>query len=405
MGLVRRWGQWCRFLNLYGPTEATVSATATELRASDERVHIGKPMSNYQCYIVDEQTLQPCPVGVPGELLIGGVGVARGYLKRPELTAEKFIANPFGEGRVYRTGDLASWLADGNINFMGRISQQQVKLRGFRIELGEIEAVLERAEGVRAAAAAVKKGPAGQDVLVGYVVGSGSEAALDTAALRAKIASELPQFMVPAVVMQLETLPLTVNCKLDRGALPAPEHVAQTAQVVAAKNEVEEQLWSIVSEVLNYSGPVNMDADLFELGGNSLLAGRAAARIRVEMKVPSLVTTQLYNTKLCDLATYIAEHSLLPDQSMNSKGPRQTEIPMNGLDVSVDKANQQPRRSWTNPLCFCLQTVGVILSPLFGELSVVIAFLLLAYIYSETNEWITIILIPPLFVLYGLTTM
>eukprot|EP00958_Prasinococcus_capsulatus_P015713 scaffold1686_cov371-Prasinococcus_capsulatus_cf.AAC.1 len=148
-----------------------------------------------------------------------------------------------------------------------------------------------------------------------------------------------------------------------------------------------------------------MDADLFELGGNSLLAGRAAARIRVEMKVPSLVTTQLYNTKLCDLATYIAEHSLLPDQSMNSKSPRQTEIPMNGLDVSVDKANQQPRRSWTNPLCFCLQTVGVILSPLFGELSVVIAFLLLAYIYSETNEWITILLIPPLFVLYGLTTM
>ena len=279
MELVRRWGRWCRFLNLYGPTEATISATATELSADDQRVHIGKPLSNYQCYIVDEKTLQPCPVGVPGELLIGGVGVARGYLKRPELTEEKFIANPFGSGRLYRTGDLASWLPDGNINFMGRISQQQVKLRGFRIELGEVEAVLERADGVSAAAAAVKRGPAGQDVLVGYVVGEGTCDTLDTGALRSRVAGELPQFMVPAVVMQIETLPLTVNGKLDRPALPPPVETAGVTEYVAPRTPAEEVIAAAFAEVLQIEGDVSATADFFALGGTSLLAFKVVRAI------------------------------------------------------------------------------------------------------------------------------
>ncbi|ARK95672.1 non-ribosomal peptide synthetase [Burkholderia pseudomallei] len=258
--------------NLYGPTETTVWSTVR--RVTTPVVDIGGPIANTQVYVLDER-LRPAPIGVAGELYIGGAGVARGYLNRPELTRERFVDDPFRRGgRLYRTGDLARRRADGNLEYLGR-NDFQVKIRGFRIELGEIEAQLAKAHGVQGVALAARDTPAADKRLVAYYVGDAS-----AAALREHAAARLPAYMVPAAYVRLAAWPLTPNGKLDRAALPAPDDEAYArAEYEAPRGEHECKLAAIWRAVLQVER-IGRHDDFFELGGHSLLAVRAITAMR-----------------------------------------------------------------------------------------------------------------------------
>jgi amino acid adenylation domain-containing protein len=265
--------------NLYGPTETTIWSTASRLEVTPETsvAPIGRPIANTAIYVLD-RTLAPVPIGVAGEIQIAGAGLARGYLGRPGLTAERFVACPFGGPgeRMYRTGDLGRWRADGVLEYLGRLDGQ-VKLRGHRIELGEIESVLSEDPTVRRAAAILREDVAGEPRLVAYVTGQ-ADAAPDIAALRAHLARRLPEPMVPSAIVVLDALPLTPNGKLDRKALPAPDLQAASAYL-APRSQTEAALAGLWAEVLGVETVGVLD-DFFELGGHSLLAMRLAARIR-----------------------------------------------------------------------------------------------------------------------------
>ncbi|APZ01573.1 non-ribosomal peptide synthetase [Burkholderia pseudomallei] len=258
--------------NLYGPTETTVWSTVR--RVTTPVVDIGGPIANTQVYVLDER-LRPAPIGVAGELYIGGAGVARGYLNRPELTRERFVDDPFRRGgRLYRTGDLARRRADGNLEYLGR-NDFQVKIRGFRIELGEIEAQLAKAHGVQGVALAARDTPTADKRLVAYYVGDAS-----AAALREHAAAQLPAYMVPAAYVRLAAWPLTPNGKLDRAALPAPDDEAYArAEYEAPRGEHECKLAAIWRAVLQVER-IGRHDDFFELGGHSLLAVRAITAMR-----------------------------------------------------------------------------------------------------------------------------
>jgi acyl-CoA synthetase (AMP-forming)/AMP-acid ligase II/aryl carrier-like protein len=249
---------------------------------------IGRPISNTQIYILDVHR-QPVPVGVSGELYIGGAGVARGYLNRPELTAEKFLADPFSAeagARMYKTGDVGRYLPDGNIEFLGR-NDFQVKIRGFRIELGEIEAKLSAHPGVREAVVLAREDSPGDKRLVAYYTPtrtldeSGALADnVDAELLRAHVATTLPEYMVPAAYVLLETLPLTPNGKLDRKALPAPEADAYALSVYEAPlGEIEVALAAIWADLLKLD-QIGRHDNFFALGGHSLLAVTLIERMR-----------------------------------------------------------------------------------------------------------------------------
>ena len=256
--------------NMYGPTETTIWSTCTRIR-SEKEIHIGRPIDNTEIYILDRH-FQPVPIGVTGELLIGGDGLARGYLNRPELTAEKFIPHPFKTGaRLYRTGDLAKYRPDGNIVCLGRMDFQ-VKIRGYRIELGEIEAVLSRHPEVAHAVVSVYDAGQGGQQLAAYIVQrKGVIPSSDV--LRQHLRQELPDYMVPTVFVPLEQLPLTPNGKVDRKALPSPtsDQVTPLAGQVAPRNETEAKLAAILAQVLGLER-VGVTDDFFALGGHSLLA-------------------------------------------------------------------------------------------------------------------------------------
>ncbi|VCO49176.1 non-ribosomal peptide synthase [Burkholderia pseudomallei] len=258
--------------NLYGPTETTVWSTVR--RVTTPVVDIGGPIANTQVYVLDER-LRPAPIGVAGELYIGGAGVARGYLNRPELTRERFVDDPFRRGgRLYRTGDLARRRADGNLEYLGR-NDFQVKIRGFRIELGEIEAQFAKAHGVQGVALAARDTPTADKRLVAYYVGDAS-----AAALREHAAARLPAYMVPAAYVRLAAWPLTPNGKLDRAALPAPDDEAYArAEYEAPRGEHECKLAAIWRAVLQVER-IGRHDDFFELGGHSLLAVRAVTAMR-----------------------------------------------------------------------------------------------------------------------------
>jgi amino acid adenylation domain-containing protein len=274
-------------LNGYGPTESTTFTTTYEIASVREgsSIPIGRPISNTQVYILDAQR-EPVPIGVVGELYVGGAGVALGYLNRPELTAEKFVQDPFsGEAgaRMYRTGDLARWLRDGNIEFLGR-NDFQVKIRGFRIELGEIEARLAKHPAVREAVVIAREERPGDKRLVAYYTTSlndGSEANAPSAEqLRAYLSASLPEYMVPAAFMALEAWPLTSNGKLDRRALPAPEmdfHAVHSCE--PPQGDVETMLAAIWAETLRLE-QVNRHDDFFRLGGHSLLTLRVVTLLQ-----------------------------------------------------------------------------------------------------------------------------
>ena len=266
--------------NLYGPTETTIWSTAHRVGRGDVgRVPIGRPIANTQCYILDGQG-EPVPVGVPGELYIGGVGVARGYRNRPELTREKFVPDPFRAtpgARLYKTGDLARYWADGTIEFLGR-RDAQVKVRGFRVELGEIEAVLARHPAVKAAAVTIQERGPGDSRLVAYVVPRGP-AAPPGPELQTYLRGQLPEYMVPAVFMPLAALPMTPNGKVDRRALPAPQGLPRAAGPDGApQTAMERWLAAVWQEVLGVER-VGVQDNFFDLGGHSLLAIRVLARI------------------------------------------------------------------------------------------------------------------------------
>ena len=270
--------------NHYGPTEGTVVATRCPVEPQRTTPPpVGRPIDNTRTYVLDRD-LQPVPVGVPGELCIAGAGLARGYLGRPDLTAERFLPDPAGGepgGRVYRTGDLVRYLADGRCDFLGR-TDFQVKLRGLRIELGEIEAALRRHPEVRDVVVVAREEPSGDRRLAAYVVPaaglcpSGDE-------LRSYLRERLPEYMIPAVFVPLETLPLTPNGKIDRRALPRPESVRQ-AGFVAPRSPVEEVLASLWEELLGRE-KVGLYDHFFELGGHSLLATRLMLRIQAAFGV------------------------------------------------------------------------------------------------------------------------
>jgi len=267
--------------NLYGPTEAAIDVSYWACqRGDDERsVPIGRPVANTKLYVVDPSG-QQTPVGVAGELWISGIQVARGYVNRPELTAERFIDDPFNAGaRVYRTGDLVRYrdygTEGGAIEFLGRIDHQ-VKLRGFRIELGEIEATLDEHPQVDASAVIVREGIPGDKRLVGYVVGDTGPEALEQ-----HLADTLPAYMVPSAFVFLDAIPLSPNGKLDRNALPAPDWQV-TTEYVAPRDDLEQTIADIWSEVLGV-GQVGINDDFFALGGHSLLATKATGRIRAAL--------------------------------------------------------------------------------------------------------------------------
>jgi acyl carrier protein len=262
---------------LYGPTEGTILASTHPVPADGmvEGHPIGRPLGNVRLYVCDALG-SPQPAGVPGELLIGGAGVARGYLGRAAMTAERFVPDPFsveGGARLYRTGDRARWRADGTLEFLDRVDAQ-VKIRGFRIEPGEIEAVLRGHESVTDCVVVAREDVPGDRRLVAYVVGG-----VEADELREHLRGSLPEYMVPGAFVGLEALPLTPNGKLDRKALPAPEYAAEADRYVAPRTEAEEVLAEIWAEVLKVER-VGVYDSFFELGGHSLLIMRLLARIR-----------------------------------------------------------------------------------------------------------------------------
>jgi amino acid adenylation domain-containing protein len=290
--------------NLYGPTEAAVDVTAWHCKAGQygQVVPIGRPIANTKMYVLDARR-QPVPLGVAGELYIGGVQVARGYLNRPELTAERFVNDPFSaapNARMYKTGDLGRWLPDGNIEYLGR-NDFQVKIRGFRIELGEIEATLNACAGVREAVVVAREDVPGDKRVVAYVVAD-QGVTLQASALRAALLRQLPEYMVPSAFVMLEALPLTSNGKLDRKALPAPDTAALiTREYEAPQGDIEEELATIWQQLLRVE-QVGRHDNFFELGGHSLLAVQLQARIREELLVDVPLRTLIVVTDLRQLA-------------------------------------------------------------------------------------------------------
>jgi len=269
-----------KIYNLYGPTEATVWSAVREL-SKEAEVNIGRPIANTQIYIIDEQnSLQP--IGVAGELCIGGDGLARGYLNRLELTSEKFVENPFVSGaRMYKTGDLAKWLPDGNIEFLGRIDQQ-VKIRGFRIELGEIESQLLKQPGIKEAIVVAKEDENSSKYICAYIVG---EEELVLSELREHLGKELPDYMIPSYFVQLESIPLTPNGKVNRKALPEPNgSMIAGAEYEAPRNGIEEKLVSIWQEVLG-ADRIGINDNFFELGGHSLKGMMIINRIHEKLNI------------------------------------------------------------------------------------------------------------------------
>ncbi|MFE6104394.1 non-ribosomal peptide synthase/polyketide synthase [Streptomyces laurentii] len=286
-GLAATWAPGRRMFNAYGPTETTVSCTMAGPLAPEAGVPpIGGPLPNTRVYVLDHR-LRPVPAGVPGELYVAGIGVARGYLRRPGLSAERFVADPFGPAgsRMYRTGDVVSRMRDGRLRFVGR-ADGQVKLRGFRIELGEVEAALTGAPGVAQAVATVREDRPGVRQLVGYLVPEAG-AGLDLGAVRTHLRAALPAHLLPSVLMEIGRIPLTVNGKTDKAALPAPEQPATASAAPAAQRSLEPSadddpralLCRIVGEVLGLAD-VGADDNFFALGGDSINAIQVSGRAR-----------------------------------------------------------------------------------------------------------------------------
>jgi amino acid adenylation domain-containing protein len=318
-----------KIVNIYGPTEATINTTLYEckLEEANSTIPIGKPLMNYNVFILDEhQNL--LPIGVPAEICISGVGLTRGYLNNPELTAEKFVANPFTPGeRIYRTGDLGRWTADGNIEFLGRIDHQ-VKVRGFRVEPGEVETVLGQHPAVREAVVIDQEDHSGNTRLVAYIV-LNQEQTLPIGELRSFLKENLPDYMVPSAFVMLDALPLTPNGKVDRRALPVPDQVRRDPEkdFVPPRDELEYQLTRIWEKILD-TQPIGVNDDFFELGGNSLAAAQVFAKLEKNLGVKLPLATLFQAPTIEQLSNILSKEgwkaswsSLVAIQSRGSKPP------------------------------------------------------------------------------------
>ena len=298
----------CRLVNGYGPTEGTTFTCCYQITGSagfERTVPIGRPIANTRVYVLDRHR-QPVPIGVSGELWIGGDGLARGYVDRPELTAERFVTQRLPaaiEERLYRSGDVVRWLADGTLEFLGR-QDNQVKLRGFRVELGEVESALAQHPHVRDVAVVVRPGPAGDKRLVAYVVPDG---ALTPRDLRELLRSKLPEYMVPSIFALLERLPLTANGKVDRARLPDPEDSREASvTAVLPRSDEERQLVGIWEEVLGVHG-VGIRDNFFDLGGHSLLALRMFVRLEQALRIRLPIATLFEAPTIEELAAVIRQ--------------------------------------------------------------------------------------------------
>ncbi|HVI44818.1 MAG TPA: non-ribosomal peptide synthase/polyketide synthase [Chitinophaga sp.] len=309
--VLRLWFSHPRFgtipvVNAYGPTEASDDICHYFMYNAPDctNIPLGKPVQNLRIYVFDS-SLQLCPLGVPGEICVSGIGVARGYLNRPELTAEKFISDPYSTERMYRTGDLGRWLPDGNLEYLGRIDEQ-VKIRGYRIELGEIESVLQQHEAIRQAvvlAKAAPNDPQGILRLTAYIV---PETAVDKTIITAWLKERLPEYMVPSLLMELDQLPLTPNGKIDKKALPDPDASQFVSEYTAPRNATEEALAQIWQELLKIQ-QVGIYDNFFELGGHSLLAMRLMAAVKKQLGVVLPVRAIFAHPIIASLAAHIQE--------------------------------------------------------------------------------------------------
>ncbi|GJD16875.1 non-ribosomal peptide synthetase [Rivularia sp. IAM M-261] len=297
-----------KVFNLYGPSEDTTYSTFTLVKKEDIIVTIGRPVDNTQVYLLDSQ-LQPVPIGVPGEIYIGGAGLAKGYLNRPELTKERFIPNPFSNelnSRLYKTGDLARYLPDGNLEYLGR-QDHQVKIRGFRIELGEIESALLKHPCVREVVVLASEEKSGDKQLVAYVV-SLTDQTPTTDELRNHLKQLLPEYMAPGVFMLLDSLPLLPNGKVDRRALPAPESLRPNLTITyqAPQSQIEQQIAKLWQEVLHLD-KVGIHDNFFDLGGNSLLMLQVNHKLRAILQREISVVTMFQNPTINSLAQYLSQ--------------------------------------------------------------------------------------------------
>ncbi|KNG93534.1 MupA/Atu3671 family FMN-dependent luciferase-like monooxygenase [Pseudaestuariivita atlantica] len=275
--------------NMYGPTETTIWSSTETAQAGEAVVNIGTPLKNQRMYVLDDDQ-QPVPVGTPGELYIAGDGVARGYFQRDDLTADRFLPDPFHGGRMYRTGDLVRWRGDGHIEFIGR-ADFQLKLRGYRIELGEIESRMEAVPGVTQATVVAREDTPGDIRLVGYHTGTATDDALKSGL------SALPDYMMPSTFVRLDAFPLTPNKKVDRKALPSPDQTTETVRPRLASapptTGIERQIAQVWEDVLGVQG-IGPKDNFFELGGHSLLAVQAHREIKARLNLPSLSITDIF---------------------------------------------------------------------------------------------------------------
>lgn len=340
---LQQYAPTCRILNHYGPTETTVGVLTYAVESQQasynaKTVPIGRAIANTQVYLLDE-TLQPVPIGVPGELYIGGAGLARGYLNRPELTAQRFIPHPFVEGaRLYKTGDMARYLPDGNIEFLGRCDRQ-VKIRGFRIELGEIETVLVQHPEVLQAVVVERQDHSGNNNLVAYVVPKAKQS-LSSNTLRHFLKEKLPEYMMPSAFAMLKSLPLTRNGKVDFHALPAPDQVRSTPEksFVAPRTATEQHLSAIWAEILEME-QVGIHDNFFELGGHSLQAIQLVSKISVAMNLEFSVKLLFVHPTIAELADAI--ESLVQKQKL----PQPVSSPNPLVQTESTEKRSQPTAS------------------------------------------------------------
>ena len=313
-------------LNMYGPTETTVWSAVHRVTEAEATIPIGQPIANTQLFILDANQ-QPAPIGVPGELFIGGEGVTRGYHKQPELTAERFIRNPFSQdpnARLYRTGDLARYRADGNVEFLGRLDHQ-VKLRGHRIELGEIESVLRRHPDVRECVVDLREIAPGDQRLIGYVVATRSD--FPARDLRKLVEGALPDYMVPADFVLLGKLPLTPNGKVDRKALPALKKISTpaTSAFVPPRTALEKQITALWQELL-HAEKIGLNDNFFDLGGHSLLVVQMQAKLRETFDVNLPVVRLFQHPTVSALARCLGDASKKTSlKNIRDRGRRQRE--------------------------------------------------------------------------------
>ncbi|MBL0385660.1 amino acid adenylation domain-containing protein [Tumebacillus sp. ITR2] len=332
--LAKRWAEGRRFVNAYGPTEATVGATFAHLHPDTDRVTIGRPIANAKVYILDTFG-QPTALGVAGEMYIAGVGLARGYLGRPDLTAERFLPDPFGQPgeRMYKTGDLARWLPDGRLEFLGRLDHQ-VKIRGFRIELGELESVIAEYTGIREALVVARTEKNGDQRLVAYAI-SHDVTGSSVADVKAYVQSKLPDFMVPSAFIFLEKWPLTPNGKIDRKALPAPTERKAASNTILPQDPLEQQISDIWQDVLGLSA-VGIDDNFFEVGGHSLSIVQIEVRIKEDLGL-SVPTMDLFRfPTIRSLANHLrttqnTESKQTTMQKKSTPSPTDTDIAIIGM--------------------------------------------------------------------------